>query len=90
MRFTIDRLDHLVLTVRDIDITATWYQRVLGMEDALGRIARSLPRERERGGRERRWARGAAGEGRGVGGCGEAARCASAIRARGYADSVPF
>ncbi len=32
MRFAVDRLDHLVLTCRDVDITATWYQRVLGME----------------------------------------------------------
>lgn len=32
MRFTIDRLDHLVLNVTDVEITAAWYQRVLGME----------------------------------------------------------
>ena len=32
MRFTVDRLDHLVLNVRDVEITAAWYQRVLGME----------------------------------------------------------
>ena len=32
MRFTIDRIDHLVLNVKDVEITATWYQRVLGME----------------------------------------------------------
>ena len=32
MRFTIDRLDHFVLNVSDVDIAATWYQRVLGME----------------------------------------------------------
>ena len=32
MRFTVDRLDHLVLNVSDIEISATWYQRVLGME----------------------------------------------------------
>lgn len=32
MRFTIDRLDHLVLNVTDIEIAAAWYQRVLGME----------------------------------------------------------
>jgi catechol 2,3-dioxygenase-like lactoylglutathione lyase family enzyme len=32
MRFTVDRLDHLVLTCRDLDATAAWYQRVLGME----------------------------------------------------------
>ena len=32
MRFTVDRLDHLVLTCRDVDLTAAWFQRVLGME----------------------------------------------------------
>ena len=32
MRFTVDRLDHIVLNVKDVEITATWYQRVLGME----------------------------------------------------------
>jgi catechol 2,3-dioxygenase-like lactoylglutathione lyase family enzyme len=32
MRFTVDRIDHLVLNVKDVEITAAWYQRVLGME----------------------------------------------------------
>lgn len=32
MSFKIDRLDHLVLTVHDIDITVDFYCRVLGME----------------------------------------------------------
>lgn len=32
MRFTVDRLDHIVLHCRDVDLTATWYQRVLGMD----------------------------------------------------------
>jgi catechol 2,3-dioxygenase-like lactoylglutathione lyase family enzyme len=32
MRFTIDRIDHLVLNVKDVEITAAWYQRVLGMD----------------------------------------------------------
>lgn len=32
MRFTVDRLDHIVLTVRDRSISASWYQRVLGMD----------------------------------------------------------
>lgn len=37
MRFAVDRLDHLVLAVRDPDISAAWYQRVMGMEtDPLG------------------------------------------------------
>ena len=42
MRFTIDRLDHLVLTCRDLDATASWYQRVLGMErEVFGREQRT-------------------------------------------------
>jgi catechol 2,3-dioxygenase-like lactoylglutathione lyase family enzyme len=32
MQFTVDRLDHIVLHVRDVEISASWYQRVLGME----------------------------------------------------------
>ncbi len=32
MRFAVDRLDHLVITCKDVDISAGWYQRVLGME----------------------------------------------------------
>jgi catechol 2,3-dioxygenase-like lactoylglutathione lyase family enzyme len=32
MRFAVDRLDHLVMTCKDVEITAAWYQRVLGME----------------------------------------------------------
>ena len=28
----IERLDHLVLTVRDIDAACAWYERVLGMQ----------------------------------------------------------
>jgi catechol 2,3-dioxygenase-like lactoylglutathione lyase family enzyme len=32
MRFTIDRIDHIVLNVADVEITAAWYQRVLGMD----------------------------------------------------------
>ncbi|MGH7152498.1 MAG: VOC family protein [Acetobacteraceae bacterium] len=32
MRFTIDRIDHVVLNVTDVEIVAAWYQRVLGME----------------------------------------------------------
>ena len=32
MRFTIDRIDHIVLNVKDVEITCAWYQRVLGME----------------------------------------------------------
>jgi catechol 2,3-dioxygenase-like lactoylglutathione lyase family enzyme len=32
MRFTVDRIDHLVLTCGDLETSASWYQRVLGME----------------------------------------------------------
>jgi catechol 2,3-dioxygenase-like lactoylglutathione lyase family enzyme len=32
MRFVVDRLDHLVITCLDLEVTASWYQRVLGME----------------------------------------------------------
>ena len=32
MTIAIDRLDHLVLTVRDMDATCSFYSRVLGME----------------------------------------------------------
>ncbi len=32
MKFTLDRIDHLVMTCNDIHETAAWYQRVLGME----------------------------------------------------------
>jgi catechol 2,3-dioxygenase-like lactoylglutathione lyase family enzyme len=32
MRFTIDRIDHISLTCRDVETTGSWFQRVLGME----------------------------------------------------------
>jgi catechol 2,3-dioxygenase-like lactoylglutathione lyase family enzyme len=32
MRFTVDRLDHIVITCTDVEIAATWYERVLGMD----------------------------------------------------------
>lgn len=32
MRFSVDRLDHLVINCRDVETSASWYQRVLGME----------------------------------------------------------
>lgn len=32
MRFAVDRLDHLVITCADVETSASWYQRVLGME----------------------------------------------------------
>ena len=37
MRFAVDRLDHLVINCRDLEVMASWYQRVLGME-AVWRI----------------------------------------------------
>ena len=45
MRFTVDRLDHLVITCRDVERTASWYQRVLGMErEEYGRRNRNALR----------------------------------------------
>jgi len=45
MRFTVDRLDHIVITCRDLEITASWYQRVLGMErEEYGRNNRTALR----------------------------------------------
>lgn len=42
MRFSVDRLDHLVVTCRDVDTSASWYQRVLGMErETFGRDQRT-------------------------------------------------
>jgi catechol 2,3-dioxygenase-like lactoylglutathione lyase family enzyme len=32
MQFTVDRIDHIVLNVKDVEITVAWYMRVLGME----------------------------------------------------------
>ena len=32
MRFTVDRLDHIVINCADVETTASWYQRVLGMD----------------------------------------------------------
>ena len=29
---SIDRIDHVVLNCRDVDETASWYQRVLGLQ----------------------------------------------------------
>jgi catechol 2,3-dioxygenase-like lactoylglutathione lyase family enzyme len=42
MRFAVDRLDHLVITCKDVEISAAWYQRVLGMErEAFGQARRT-------------------------------------------------
>ncbi|MEM7531629.1 MAG: VOC family protein [Chloroflexota bacterium] len=47
MAFQIDRLDHLVLTVRDLTATCDFYTRVLGMEEvafghASGTVRKAL------------------------------------------------
>jgi catechol 2,3-dioxygenase-like lactoylglutathione lyase family enzyme len=45
----IDRLDHLVLTVADIDRTVTFYREVLGMEPIIfggGRTALNFGRSK--------------------------------------------
>ncbi len=45
MRFTVDRLDHIVITCRDLEVTSSWYQRVLGMErEEYGRNRRTALR----------------------------------------------
>jgi len=42
MRFSVDRLDHLVINCRDLEVMASWYQRVLGMErEDFGQPART-------------------------------------------------
>ncbi|MDA8253447.1 MAG: VOC family protein [Rhodospirillales bacterium] len=42
MRFAVDRIDHVTLNCRDVDTTASWYQRVLGMErEEFGRQQRT-------------------------------------------------
>lgn len=46
---TIDRLDHLVLTVRDMDATCRFYEQVLGMETVTfggGRKALAFGRQK--------------------------------------------
>ncbi len=46
---TIDRLDHMVLTVADIDATCAFYGRVLGMEKVVfagGRTALAFGRQK--------------------------------------------
>jgi catechol 2,3-dioxygenase-like lactoylglutathione lyase family enzyme len=42
MAFTVNRIDHVVLNCRDVDATADWYVRVLGMRREVfgdGRVA---------------------------------------------------
>lgn len=45
----LDRIDHFVLTVRDIEVTCAFYQRVLGMEVVrwgAGRVALRFGRQK--------------------------------------------
>jgi catechol 2,3-dioxygenase-like lactoylglutathione lyase family enzyme len=45
MRFSVDRLDHLVINCADVETSASWYQRVLGMErETFGRDNRTALR----------------------------------------------
>jgi catechol 2,3-dioxygenase-like lactoylglutathione lyase family enzyme len=45
MRFSVDRLDHLVINCSDVETSASWYQRVLGMErETFGRDNRTALR----------------------------------------------
>lgn len=45
MRFSVDRLDHLVINCADVEVSASWYQRVLGMErETFGRDNRTALR----------------------------------------------
>ena len=42
MGFAVERFDHIVLNCRDVDATASWYQRVLGMTpQTFGRSKRT-------------------------------------------------
>ncbi len=45
MRFSVDRLDHLVINCSDVETSASWYQRVLGMErETFGKDNRTAVR----------------------------------------------
>lgn len=45
MRFSVDRLDHLVINCAEVEVSASWYQRVLGMErETFGRDNRTALR----------------------------------------------
>jgi catechol 2,3-dioxygenase-like lactoylglutathione lyase family enzyme len=42
MALTVERIDHVVLNCRDVDVTAAWYERVLGVRREVfgdGRVA---------------------------------------------------
>jgi catechol 2,3-dioxygenase-like lactoylglutathione lyase family enzyme len=45
MRFSVDRLDHIVINCSDVETSASWYQRVLGMErETFGKDNRTAVR----------------------------------------------
>lgn len=47
--FAVERIDHVVLNCRDVDVTADWYARVLGMrreEFGAGRVALVFGRQK--------------------------------------------
>jgi len=49
MGFSIDRIDHVVINCRDLEATAAWYERVLGMARqsfAGGRVALAFGRQK--------------------------------------------
>src|SRR5690554_1851908 len=49
MAIRVDRLDHLVLTARDLEATCAWYERVLGMTRESfgeGRVALTYGRQK--------------------------------------------
>lgn len=41
MTFAIDRIDHVVINCRDVEVTAEWYQRALGVRREVFRGDRS-------------------------------------------------
>ena len=38
----IDRIDHIVMNCRDVEATASWYERALGSSGRLTRVQRNL------------------------------------------------
>lgn len=49
MAFAIDRIDHVVINCRDLEATAAWYERALGMKRVVfggGRVALAFGRQK--------------------------------------------
>jgi catechol 2,3-dioxygenase-like lactoylglutathione lyase family enzyme len=49
MAFSIDRIDHVVVNCRDLEATAAWYERALGMKRVVfggGRVALAFGRQK--------------------------------------------